>query len=297
MILGTGFAQQEYTYTFFGDNTSFFNPAATGTQDFASLTGVFRKQWVGFDGSPTSGGVTYEAPLKKFNMGLGGMVYQDHVGVTNQTNVAALYSYQIKLNDKNKLAFGVNAGIDLVNTKYEKLLYWDQGDEIFENNYVNVFVPHFGIGAYYYTKKFYAGISIPRLMSVNADQFNSANFQNAPSLLTHYYLNAGYTADLNDNFSLKTAMLLKYVKNVNPQVDVSVLAMYKKMIGLGISYKSLGFASTFLQYNYKDAIVFGYAFDFSLNPLQGYTKGSHEILLQYRFGLKPFDIKGKASID
>lgn len=295
--LATGFAQQEYTYTFFGDNTSFFNPAATGSSEYASLTGAFRKQWVGFDGSPTSGGVTYELPLKKYNMGVGGMVYQDHVGVTNQTNIAALYSYQVKLNDNNRLAFGVNAGIDLVNTKYDRLTYWDADDEVFTAGYVNLAVPHIGIGAYYYTKNVYAGISVPRIMSVNADQFNSANFQDAPSLMTHYYLTAGFKTELNEDFSLKTALLMKYVKNVKPQADISLMALYKNMFGLGVSYKSLGFVSTFLQYNYKDAVVFGYAFDFSTNPLQGYSKGSHEILLQYRFGLDPFDLKGKASID
>lgn len=295
--LRAGYAQQEYTYTFFGDNPSFFNPAATGTKEYAALTGAFRKQWVGLDGSPTSGGVTYEIPLKKFNMGLGGMVYQDHVGVSNQTNVAAMYSYQIKLNDKNKLSFGVNAGFDLVNTKYDRLIYWDSNDEVFLNNYVNVFVPHIGLGALYYTKNFYAGISIPRLISINADQFNTINFENAPSLLTHYYLSAGYTANLNDDFSLKTNLLVKYVRNVLPQADISVMASYKNVAGLGVAYKSLGFISAFFQYYYKEAIAIGYAFDFSMNPLQGYTKGSHEIMLQYRFGLNPFDNKSRSSIN
>lgn len=292
----TALSQQEYTYTFFGDNMAFFNPAAVGTNEYSSFTGSFRKQWVNFEGSPTSGGVTYEAPLKKYNMGLGGMIYQDHIGVTDQTNIAALYSYQLKLNAKNKLAFGVNAGIDLVNTKFNRLVYWDPNDEIFDEDYVNLFVPHLGIGAHYYTDKLYIGISVPRIISINSEQFNSISFDDAPSLVTHYYLTAGYRFDLKYDISIKPSLLLKYTDNAPPRGDISLTTYYKEMIGVGIAYKSLGFLSTFLKYNYKDAVVFGYGFDFSFNPIRKYSKGSHEFMIQYRFGTNRA-IKNHSSID
>jgi len=286
LTTGIAFSQQEYSYTFFGDNNSFFNPAATGVKDYATLTGQFRKQWFKFSGSPTSGGVTYEAPLKKYNMGLGGILYQDHVGVTDQTNAAAMYSYHIRLNEEHTLSFGINAGIDVVNTKYDRLVYWDMYDEVFGSDYINFVVPHFGIGAFYSFHEFYAGVSIPRMVSINANQFNSVNFTNAPSLVSHYYATTGYKFRLDNDFSLKTALLLKYTNNVKPQLDISLLGYYKNTIGLGVAYKSLGFASAFLQYNYKDAVVFAYGFDLSLNPLYQHSKGSHEIMLQYRFGFK-----------
>ncbi|MBD3637805.1 MAG: type IX secretion system membrane protein PorP/SprF [Crocinitomicaceae bacterium] len=293
----TALSQQEYTYTFFGDNIAFYNPAAVGSNDYSSVTGTFRKQWVGFDGSPTSGGVTFDMPLEKFNMGIGGMVYQDHVGVTNQTNVGAMYSYHIKINENHKLAFGVNAGFDLVNTKFDRLVYWDEDDELLANDYVNVFVPHFGFGAFYHTERLHVGISIPRMISMNTDQFNTVNFENAPSLVTHYYLSAAYDFDLKNEFSLKPSVLVKYTNNVLPQGDVSLICYYKDMIGLGAAYKSLGFASTFLQYNYKDAVIVGYAFDFSLNPLQQYSKGSHEVMVQYRFNTPEKKFKDKPSLN
>lgn len=290
-------AQQEYTYTFFGENTAFFNPAAAGSHSYGTLTGSFRKQWLGFSGSPTSGGVLYEAPIKKYNMGFGAMLYQDHIGVTNQTHTGAIYSYHLLLDKTKKLAFGLNAGLDLVSTKYQQLVYWDLNDEVFQSNYISQVVPHFGAGAHYYSEKLYAGISVPRIISINSGQFNSVNPPNAPVFLSHYYLNAGYDANINDNFSIRTALLFKHVRNIRPQVDISFLAMYKKLVGIGAAYKSLGFASAFLQYHYKEAVIFGYAYDFSLNPLQQYSKGSHEILLQYRFMLTPIEQEHRASID
>jgi type IX secretion system PorP/SprF family membrane protein len=302
-LLGNALAQQEYTYTFFAENTAFFNPAAAGSHSYGTMTGSFRKQWLDFNGSPTSGGVLYEAPIKKYNMGFGAMLYQDHIGVTNQTHTGAIYSYHVRLGDpgshrNHNLAFGLNAGLDLVTTKYQQLVYWDLNDEVFQSNYISQAVPHFGAGAYYYAEKFYAGISVPRIISINTRKFNAANLPDAPVFLSHYYLNAGYDASLGDNFSMRTSLLLKYVRNIRPQADLSVLAMYKKLVGIGAAYKSFGFASAFLQYHYKEAVIFGYAYDFSLNPLQQYSKGSHEILLQYRFVLTPVERKKhRASID
>ncbi|MCB9225195.1 MAG: type IX secretion system membrane protein PorP/SprF [Crocinitomicaceae bacterium] len=276
------FSQQEYSYTFFNDNRSFTNPAAVGTEGFGSVTGAFRTQWAGMDGAPTSGGVTFQMPLK--NMGVGAMVYQDHIGVTNQTNIAGMYSYHLKISREHKVAFGVSAGMDLVNTKYDRLLYWDAGDQVFSNDYVNVIVPHIGIGAQYFFEDFYAGISVPRLVSVNSDQFNSINFADAPSMVTHAYLSSGYTFRLKNDVSLIPSILAKYTKNTPPRVDVSFTTMYKDMLGFGLAYKSLGFLSVYMKYQLKDFFVIGYGFDFSMNALQSYSKGSHEVMLQYRFG-------------
>jgi len=293
----TGFSQQEYTYTFFGNNLSFFNPAATGTKDKSILNGSFRKQWVGLDGTPTSGGLTYELPLKKYNMGVGAMINQDHVGVTNQSNVAGLYSYSIRLDRTQRLAFGVNAGIDLINTKNSRLTYWDENDAIFSEDYINLIVPHIGVGIHYYTDKLNIGVSVPRIISTNSNQFNSIDYKDVPSLVTHYYLTAGYNFMINSDFDLKSNLLFKYTNNVIPQGDLSVIAYYKNLFGLGVAYKSFGFVSAILQYNNHDALIFGYAFDFSLGPIQNYTKGSHEILIQYRFDTPKNNKKSAASFD
>lgn len=280
----TAFSQQEYSYTFFDDNRSFTNPAAVGTEEVGSVTGAFRTQWAGLDGAPTSGGVTFQMPLN--NMGVGAMVYQDHVGVTNQTNIAAMYSYHLKISRKHKLAFGISAGMDLVNTKYDRLIYWDNGDQVFADDYVNVIVPHIGFGAHYFFDNFYAGISIPRLVSVNSDQFNSINFSDAPSMVTHMYLNTGYTFNLKNDVSLIPALLVKYTANTPPRVDLSFTTMYKKMLGFGLAYKSLGFVSVYMKYQFQELFSIGYGFDFSTNALQSYSKGTHEVMLKFMFGGK-----------
>lgn len=277
-------AQQDYSYTFFGDNLSFVNPGAVGTKEYSSVSANFRRQWIGFNGSPTNGGLTFEMPLHKKNMGVGTMVYQDKIGVTNTTNISALYSYHLKLDEKQKLSFGINAGADIVNTRNEDLIYWDENDQVFDNNYVNQASPRIGAGVFYYFDKFYAGLSLPRMLAVNTESFNSINIEDSPTLVSHMFLTSGYEFELNENFDLRPSMLLKYAKNVPAQVDVAMACTYKKMLSLGVSYKSLAFVSSFLQYNHKESFVVGYAFDYSTNPLRQYQKGTHEVMLQFRFG-------------
>ena len=122
------------------------------------------------------------------------------------------------------------------------------------------------------------------MISLNSDQFNSINFSDAPSLVTHYYFTMGYHFKFKGDFSLKPSVLLKYTNNVIPQGDISLIGYFKETFGVGLGYKSLGFLSVFLQYNIKDLFVIGCGFDFSMNPLQQYSNGSHEVMLQYRFG-------------
>lgn len=275
-------AQQEYTYTFFPENRNFVNPAAAGTAEYGSLTGMFRKQWAGVEGTPTSGGLTFDMPIGK-NMGVGGLVYQDNIGVTSQTNIGGMYSYHLKLARDHYLAFGVSAGMDLVNTRYDRLVYWDANDQVLAEDYVNVIVPHIGFGVQYFWKDFYVGLSVPRMISVNSDQFNSINFSDAPSLVTHYYLTGGYHFRFRNDLSFKPSVLMKYTNNAPLQADINLTLYFKEMLGFGVTYKSLGFLSTFLTYNIKDIIVIGYGFDFSMNALQGYSKGTHEAMLQWRF--------------
>lgn len=277
------FAQQEYSFSHYSDVRSVFNPASTGTEGFQKITAVFRKQWVGLSGSPMNGGINYEHPLEKFNMGLGGYVFSDKIGETSLTNVVVNYRYSLKLGTDHKLAFGLSLGADFINTNNDRLVYWDESDEMFSGGNYSVVVPRAGLGINFYGDRYFVGISVPRLLTFNDKHNVSINKDDLPSLVSHYYLSGGYNFELSNEFDLRTSLLTKYTPNVIPQGDINVMAIYKKMIGLGIGYKSLGFGSVNALYNYKEVFSFGYSFDFTLTRIADYSKGSHEIMLRYSF--------------
>lgn len=280
MLGVNSYAQQEYSFTNYFEATSFFNPAATGAEGTQNITALFRKQWAGFDGSPITGGLVYENALKKLNMGLGGYVFTDRVGATSMTSIAVNYSYSLKLDEKQKLAFGINAGADVYSTDYSRLTYWD-GDVMFDDQKLTATTPRIGVGVHYYSEKYYVGISVPRIVTFNNDSPISIESANLPSIVSNYYLTGGYKFPLNNDFEMQINLLGKYTPRVTPQGDLNVMATYKKLIGLGIGYKTLGFATTYLQYSYEDIIKIGYAFDFTLSDVANHSNGSHEIMIKY----------------
>lgn len=278
-------AQQEHSFTNYFEMNSYFNPAATGTDGDHNITGLFRKQWVGFAGTPMSGGVLYDKNLNDYNMGVGGFVFTDFIGALMTNSIVANYRYTLKLNDEHNLAFGLDAGVDIATTDYDRLVYWDN-DVMFDNQKATRVTPHIGTGVHYFTDQYYVGISIPRLVNFNNDNPIAINAESLPQIVSNYYLTAGYKFDINDDFKMQVNLLGKYTPRVLPQGDLNVMCTYNNMIGLGIGYKSLGFGTTFLQYTYDNVVTIGYAFDFTLSEMSNYSSGSHEILIKYRLPSK-----------
>lgn len=276
------FGQQEYSFTNYFEINPFFNPAAAGSEGVQNVTGLFRKQWAGVDGSPITGGVLYDNRFDNYNMGIGGYVFTDVIGATNMTNVAANYSYSLKLNETNFFAFGVDAGVDFYTTNYNRLVYWEN-DEMFDGQKRSSVLPRAGVGIHYYGEKIYAGLSVPRLLSFNNNYGIGINAQNLPSTVSNYFLTAGYKFPIGKDFEMQTNVLGKYTPRVMPQADLNFMATYNKIIGLGVGYKTLGFATVYLQYTYDEVVKIGYAFDISLTKISNYSSGNHEFIIKYAF--------------
>jgi len=275
-------SQQEYSFTHYFETNSFYNPASTGSEQTQNIVGLFRKQWAGFTGSPTTGGLLNENKLKDYNMGVGGYVFTDKIGETCMTTATANYAYSLSFNSDLKLAFGIDAGADFITTNVDRLIYWDQTDQLLTNSKLSYVVPKVGLGTHLYNEKFYVGISVPRVLNFNSRDFHSIQNSNLPMVVSHYYLSAGYKFRINEEFAMKTNTLLKYTRDVQPQIDLNATCTYKEMIGLGFGYKSLGFISSYIQYTYDNTVTIGYAFDFSVNPIAKYAKGgTHELMIKY----------------
>lgn len=277
----SGFAQQEYSFTHYFELVPYYNPAATGTEGTQNISGLFRKQWVGLPGSPMTGGVLYDTQLSKYDMGLGGYVFTDVIGATLWNSIVANYSYGLELDDRQVLSFGVDAGADIFTTNYDRLVYWDD-DAMFDQPQRTDVVPHIGAGIQYSINDLYVGVSVPRLVNFNNPDPLSISAASFPSIVSNYYLTFGYKFDLNDDFSMQVNTLGKFTNHITPQGDLNVMARYRNMFGLGAGYKSLGFATTYIEYTYDNVVTIGYAFDFTLTQLSNYSSGSHELMIKYK---------------
>jgi type IX secretion system PorP/SprF family membrane protein len=285
LVLQRSYAQQDPHYTMFMFNALSYNPAYAGSQDQLSATLLGRKQWVSFPGSPFTGTLNVHTPLRDDRMGVGLSLISDRAGAFSQNSFAGAYSYALKFN-KMRLSFGLQAmatnfsadltGSRLSNTGQAPV------DNAFAGN-VSVFSINFGTGAFLNGENFFAGISAPHLLNSGMEKKQAAD----PTLARqdmHLYLMGGYLWQMNAILELKPSAMIKVVKGAPVQADMNLMLYGYKLGGIGLGYRSGDALSVLAEVKALPNLNFAYAFDFGMSRLARYNSGSHELILQYRFG-------------
>lgn len=286
VLAGGLYAQQDAMYTHYMFNTLAINPAYAGTRDALTVTGLHRSQWVGFEGAPTTQTLTMHSPILDDKIGLGLSVLNDKIGPVNTTSFYADFAYKLKLNKEAKLAFGIKGGINLRQGNLTDLALGENNDAAFSNNLESDMLPNFGFGMYYYTKKWYAGISTPKLLE---NDFNTNSTQGSTNLASekrHYFFIAGTVFDLTENgeVKLKPTTFVKVTNGAPVEADLTAMFIVNDKVELGAMYRTGDAAGLLLGYNFTNQLRLGYSFDWSFTNSTGtYNSGSHEIMLRYDF--------------
>ena len=275
-----GVAQQDPMYTQYMYNTLSVNPAYAGSRDALSLTGLIREQWVGIKGAPSTQTLTVHSPIYNDNMGLGLSVVNDRVGPIHQTLLFADYAYSIQTTDNAKLAFGLKAGINLLQANLTDL-HSNQGGDQAIYNVDNRLLPNVGVGIYYYSDKGYVGISAPKLLQQRISD-GDTNL-NDDLQRRHYFLIGGYVFDLSESVKFKPSFLLKAVQGAPVSMDLSANFLFNDKFGVGLAHRFDDSFSGLLQYYVTPQFRIGYAYDFTMTELRHYNSGSHELMVGYDF--------------
>ena len=162
-VVETASAQQDPMFTQYMFNTLSINPAYAGSADRLTAVALHRSQWVNFTGSPTTQTITVHSPLKNENISVGGSIVNDAHGPVKQTGVYLDASYRIFMGNK-RLAFGLKAGSNFFSANLLDLNPFMQDDNTFSSNIKGKPLPNFGFGVMYYSKRFYVGASMPKLL-------------------------------------------------------------------------------------------------------------------------------------
>lgn len=276
-------AQQDPMVSQYMFSGHFLNPAYAGSHEYANITVLGRRQWIGFDGAPLTSYVSFDAPLAKKNIGYGVLLANDMIGVTNRSELAGTFSYHLKLSENAKLAFGLRAGITYYRAKLSDLVYWDQQDAVFQNDISGKVLPNSGAGIYFYTKRFYAGAAIPNVINYKPETALAINLSNSPHLERHYFATTGYVIPAGKNLDIKPAVVVKYVPNSPLQVDGNLNFFFYKTLWVGGSYRSAEGVQGMIEYQATKNLRVGYAYDMALTSLRSYNSGSHEIMIAWDF--------------
>ena len=258
------------------------NPAYAGCHDALSATISYRDQWVGFKDSPKSCFLSVHTPLNNDRIGLGLLVEKNSVGIFKETSILGNYAYRMELSD-GKLALGLGFGLTVLNTAWNELVAADADDAQLINYPTSSVLPNFSLGAYYYTKKYYIGISMPRLLSYELDKSTGKYKLDHNFSGTNYFFSTGYEIGLSSQVKLLPSLLIKYHSNNTIQIDYTAQVNLKDKIWMGVGYRNKNILVGMLQCQLNYQIRMGYSYDYEFGTIGKYVNGTHEIVFNYVF--------------
>lgn len=276
------FAQQDPMYTQYMENLLTLNPAYAGSRDVLSLMVVSRNQWVSMPGAPVTRSFSMHSPLPGTNAGLGFSFLNDQVGPVKQSGIYADYSYTLSFSEKRSLALGLKGGVNFYEAGISDLTTNDPNDPVFLNDINRNFLPNFGVGAFYYTGKYYLGLSIPKLIE-NKINRNGASTQSISKEQIHIFFMTGYVFDVNRIVKFKPSILTKYVKNAPVSLDFTGTLMFYERLWLGAMYRVGDSFGGLFQLQATNQLKIGYSYDLPINKLGAYNNGTHEIMVTFDF--------------
>ncbi|MBD78532.1 MAG: hypothetical protein CL840_06410 [Crocinitomicaceae bacterium] len=285
MVSLTGIAQRELQTAQYMLHPTFLNPAAVVTKSGKSGAFVFQNQWTGYKGAPTTMMLNFNAPLKVQDNTLGGIVISDKIGIHSRYKIMALYAHKFRIDRKSFFSLAVTPGFDLFQSDYSQALTDYPNDPIVSTSNQSLFSFNTGFGAYYYNNKIWAGFSIPELFYNRFIGSGSGTAFNLSMKEMNYQVVAGWKKDLNQLFTVKPSVLVKYQPGSPLQFDINALFEYKEEIGLGVTYRSLNSLNFMANYKINRDFKLGYAFNMQLgSELNNYHSGTHEVMLVYGVG-------------
>ncbi len=284
------YSQSAIQFSQYFSNQLVLNPAYAGSEDALSLTMVHRNQWSGVDGAPKTTTLTAHTMFKNQHTGLGVNFFVDQINIHKNVNFSGIYSYRIKTGKNSYLNLGLQAGIYYLNSDYTSLIGGTQIDDPgigYENISESAF--QFGTGIYFKNKNLEVGLSAPILYSTGIDHMdNESSFLGTTQ---HYFLFTRYKIRISPDVQLNPGFLLKSNPGWPLAYDINVDTWIKEVLMLAVSYRSYETISSIVQVKVLPQMKIGYSFDFPLSKAQSRNFNSHEIMINYLFKYKDYNVK------
>ncbi|MGE9616502.1 MAG: PorP/SprF family type IX secretion system membrane protein [Solitalea-like symbiont of Acarus siro] len=279
-------SQQLPQYTIYMQNNFLINPAISGIENFIDVRASIRNQWLGIKGAPKSYYLTAQGPIgydsdNSRRSGVGGIIMYDQTGASIRFSLSGAYSYHLAINDSLKLALGIIGGFTQYRIDKSKLDPDDPDDAILNFSQLSQFIPDLGLGAWLYTDNFFVGASVQQIIHPQVT-FGISNNVNHSVYGNSIFLTSGYRFYYSD-ISITPSFLVRFDRaNKVLTLDLNVKAMYQDLAWIGVSYRRSDSFSILAGIHVSTLFNIAYAYDYGINKLASYNKGSHEIILGFQ---------------
>ena len=277
-------AQTEPMYSQYMFNMLGVNPAYAGSREASSFNFFQRSQWIGLQGAPQTTSFSFDQSILNKRAGWGIQFYDDKIGVEKADGINIMGSTKIQVSENGILSGGLSFGlmnyrIDLMNVTGR----FTPNDPAFYSN-LNKWTPSLGIGIYYNTDNFYAGVSIPNILKSRLTAFDLIRSGLQKVNQKHIFLTTGFVIPINEDLKLKPSTMIKMVEGAPIEADFNTNVWLRDIIGLGVSYRTGDAVIGMAEIQANQNLRFGYAYDMTISPLKFYNTGTHEIMIRYEIG-------------
>jgi type IX secretion system PorP/SprF family membrane protein len=279
-------AQQDVLFTHYMYDKMALNPACAGSGEVFDMELITRLQWVGITGAPKTISVTASMPMRNPRTAIGFLAVRDELGPMVDYGLMGTFAYRI-LFPNSRLSFGIQAGIKYVDIDWASLKPKTGGDVELINQAQNKVAPDVDFGIYYYSSRFYAGLSSKHLLQ-NQVVVSGATPDGTTSftrLMRHFYGMAGMVFQLSDNLVFTPSVLAKYVQNAPFQADITASFTLYDRLTIAASYRTESAIAFMAEVNITRNISAGYSYDAWFNDLMKNNSGSHELRVGFSLDL------------
>jgi type IX secretion system PorP/SprF family membrane protein len=278
-----GFAQQDAIYSQYMYNQFVINPAYAGSRNSMSAVLMHRTRWMGMDGAPTTSTFSFHSNRSNSGLAWGANFTADRLGPQRFTSFALTGAYHLRMRT-GKLSFAIRGGIFNSSLNRNLLDFRDDGDYLSVGTQHTATAPSADFGVYYYTRKFYVGLSLNHLGN---QEFRFSDIPTAKYYLRSFNtLGAGYAFEINEKLTIKPSFLVKQSDGFDANMDINLSALFYKRIWFGVSLRNQTTVNFLLDANVTDFLRVGYAYDLFINKLNSASAGAHEIFIGFDFNNK-----------
>ncbi len=293
---------QDMHFTQFYSSPLYLNPAFTGAGVCSRISTTYRNQWPGISNAYKSYLFSADHYIQRYNLGVG-ILFGNDVAGTGQLSTTILnfmVAYEVKLNRKVSMRFGLQPGIGVRSINFNLLLF---GDQIARGgNVATIETPtqtktyfDVGTGALIYSKKYWLGTSIYHLNMPDGSLMGSGDARLPIKLALHGGAKYAFNPkekDLYEQRSISPAFNYQHQKEFD-QLDIG-LYFTQYILNIGFWYRGIPLLKAYKPgYSNNDAVAIilglradrfniGYSYDITISRLNSLTQGAHELTVAYQ---------------
>ena len=291
------FCQDEVTRFDMLVNPWILNPAKTGLYG-NSLNFYGSRQWLGFDGAPSTFGFHINgraAPFEFYTnrmmvnkssyksrgrIGLGASLMSDINGPFNYTELKLSYAYHIEFL-KSRLSFGLANDFELSGIHENKMYPLIPNDPGILGVYRNKILFNPGIGVEYSINSFDLGFAVNNLFknSATIKDDDIQYFENHQI----YSINGSYTFIPKGIIDISPMINISTHEFDDLYYDISTSITMKEDYKICLTYRSVKLFILHARIDLRRLYII-YGFSNPVSSLTKYIYGSHEITVGYKFG-------------